>query len=139
MIKYEDKFVELYSDKDEKALHIAKVDSSAITQCPESSNLFVVGLYLLDIFNLSKGLENHLTCMILKKLASAIGGKATFGRGEFEYVKDFIHLPSRFSVQYLMPKLLVDKDTDVIQSMIKHQCLIHVIDGKNLLTSLYEL
>ena len=38
-----------------------------------------------------------------------------------------------------MPKLLIDKDTEVIHSMIKHQCQIHVADGKNLLTSLYEL
>lgn len=98
VIKFEDKFMEIYSDKHPQVLHKANIDSQAISQCPYNSNVFVVGTYFLDVFDLTKGLENHLTCLILKKLAMAEGGKQTVGRGEFEYVKDLIVLPSRFSV-----------------------------------------
>ena len=65
LIRYEDLFIEIYSDKDEHVLHRAKIDSMAISQCPDNTNYFVIGSYFLDVFNLSKGMENHLTCLIL--------------------------------------------------------------------------
>jgi hypothetical protein len=57
----------------------------------------LIGSYLLDVYHLGGGMENNLLLLIMKNLVTRQYGKG-ISKGEYEFTKDWIHLPSLFNV-----------------------------------------